>query len=267
MKFISPFIPLLFAALAHASSIELTNDALMERGQPCLAINQSEAESFIAKFASTIDHTGDWKATTKEILAKDFVFASNSYISRNHLPLATGPSYGIAATNRKTYIEQLALLTVSNLTTDDILVTDCGKVIWRANVGSGGPKPYPSKIVGILTLQREKKKKGPEGALVATRWECEFDSIGWSLGLGLDCDTCVGYSTPEGYDPGEVAMQSAERSPTSEQVVSVITPDCGQFRGSSLHAGRRTGATSHLLVCIVDLMPLSFSAMSGWLFK
>ncbi|KAF2163332.1 hypothetical protein M409DRAFT_26369 [Zasmidium cellare ATCC 36951] len=199
MKSITLAIPFAIAALVHASSLEPMSNILIEQSEPCLAITQSEAESFIQKFATTIDHTGDWEASAKKILAKDFVFASNPYISRNHLPVVKGPSYGIAASDRKTYIEQLAALTVSDLTTDDVLVTDCGKVIWRANVGSGGPVEYPSKIVGILTLEREKKKKGVEGALVATRWECEFDSVGWSIGLGLDCDTCVGPPAPGGY--------------------------------------------------------------------
>lgn len=79
--------------------------------------------------------------------------------------------------------------------TRNILVADCGQVIWNMQLGRIGPAPYPVKAMGLLTLRRN----GYGGGLVAEQYEVEFDSIGAAIGLGLDCARCKRKEIPGPY--------------------------------------------------------------------
>ncbi|KAK4502540.1 hypothetical protein PRZ48_005965 [Zasmidium cellare] len=199
MKLLSIIATLSLTILVYASHDSPL--AVHKRNQTSITITQSEAAAFVADFATLFSHAGDWKATAVRILDKDVVFASNSFLTRRLELLASPNTTGIVTQDRDALIDILGQVNVSNIVTNDLLITTCGKIVWKANFGAVGPVDYPVKVIIILTLERAKKDKRGEGngRLVATEVENEYDGMGWSIGDGRDCSACAVSKAPEPY--------------------------------------------------------------------
>lgn len=80
MKLLSVIATLSFITLAFSGHENAMG--VYKRNQSSISISDAEAASFIADFATLFEHPEGWKKTADQILSKDIVFASNSFLTR-----------------------------------------------------------------------------------------------------------------------------------------------------------------------------------------
>ncbi|OQV06603.1 hypothetical protein CLAIMM_11148 [Cladophialophora immunda] len=139
--------------------------------QDCLS--QSEAESIVNQYITILEHTdvAAANATAQSLLDENYTETSDSILSLEGQPLGTATFVG-----KDVYINGvLNSPGLNGITTLEILVAGCTKVLWYWNFLGVGSGQYEVKGFNLFTITP---------SLQIGQANLEFNSIAWGLDTG-----------------------------------------------------------------------------------
>ncbi|ETI22076.1 hypothetical protein G647_06147 [Cladophialophora carrionii CBS 160.54] len=165
-------LSLFLAPLALAAGVvALATPKRTDCQQGCLS--QAQAESIISQYISILEH-GDVaaaNATAQALLDPGYTETSDSILSLEGQPLGTVTFQG-----KDGYIEGvLNSPPVEGITTIEILVAGCTKILWYWNFLGIGTGEYEVKGFNLFTITP---------SLQISAVDLEFNSIAWGLDTG-----------------------------------------------------------------------------------
>ncbi|KIX95415.1 uncharacterized protein Z520_08932 [Fonsecaea multimorphosa CBS 102226] len=167
MKFIYLLAPLSLVAGVMAAAHPRRDSGW----QDCLS--QTEAESIVNQYISILEHTdvAAANATAQSLLDANYTETSDSILSLEGLPLGTATFVG-----KDVYIDgTLSSPGLNGITTIEILVAGCTKVLWYWNFLGVGSGQYEVKGFNLFTIT---------DSLQISETHLEFNSIAWGLDTG-----------------------------------------------------------------------------------
>ncbi|OAP54412.1 hypothetical protein AYL99_11513 [Fonsecaea erecta] len=139
--------------------------------QDCLS--QAEAESIVSQYITILEHTdvATANATAQSLLDPNYTETSDSILSLEGQPLGTATFVG-----KDVYIEGvLNSPGLNGITTLEILVAGCTKILWYWNFFGVGSGQYEVKGFNLFTITP---------SLQIGQVNLEFNSIAWGLDTG-----------------------------------------------------------------------------------
>ncbi|KIW91302.1 uncharacterized protein Z519_08198 [Cladophialophora bantiana CBS 173.52] len=139
--------------------------------QGCLS--QADAESIVGQYITILEHTdvAAANATAQSVLDPNYTETSDSILSLEGLPLGTATFVG-----KDVYINGvLSAPGLNGITTIEILVAGCTKILWYWNFLGVGSAKYEVKGFNLFTTTPP---------LQISQVDPEFNSIAWGLDTG-----------------------------------------------------------------------------------